>query len=99
MKWTDSKGKHYAFESYGKIEIRARDYAQLRRRINEQEAAHKALLREPPAPRLRTRYHAFIGPDGTIKGVAVIRPQLRKGWKIEVGERLDLKYEIIGGQL
>ena len=75
----------------GTIELVARDPVTLRRRVNEQELALGAVMRDVPAPRLRRRYHAFVRPDGAIAGCAVIRPRLRGGWVVRFGKALEVK--------
>lgn len=68
-------------DSYS-IEIRCRDYTQLRRRIHEQEALHKAILSDPKAPRFRSVYHIMRSYDGTLKGIALIKPRIFAGYRI-----------------
>ena len=70
----------------GTIELVTRDKETLRRRINEQERAAECVVRyDVPAPRMRTRYHAFVRPTGEVAGCAVIRPRLRGGWRVRFG--------------
>ena len=71
----------------GIIELVTRDKETLRRRINEQERAAGCVVRyDVPAPRMRTRYHAFVRYDGEVVGCAVIRPRLRGGWIVRFGK-------------
>ena len=71
----------------GTIELVTRDKETLRRRINEQERAAGCVVRyHVPAPRMRTRYHAFVRPTGEVAGCAVIRPRLRGGWSVRFGK-------------
>jgi len=73
-------------QDMGTVEIVARDALMLRRRVQEQERALGCIAREDiPTPRLRTRYHAMVRPDGEVAGCAVIRPRLLGGWRVRFG--------------
>lgn len=84
MKWDDA-----LMSAMGAIEIIARDYVALRRRVNEQGRALGAVVSSNvPCPRIRTRYHVFVRYDGAVVGCAVIRPRLRGGWSVRFGSAL-----------
>ena len=78
-------------QATGTITMVARDAVVLRRRVNEQERAMGAVMREVPAPRLRRRVHAFVRHDGEVVGCAVIRPRLRGGWVVRFGRAVEVK--------
>ena len=80
-------------QDVGTVEIGARDTLTLRRRIQEQERAAGCVVRyDVPAPRIRTRYHAFVRPDGEVAGCAVIRPRLRGGWAVRFGRAIEVSH-------